>query len=88
MAKKDPACIVEIFHQIQVIAAKNKATGNLAIVKNDDEYVALVRNHFFKEIVWDWFKQRKSRWSNFYLFLKDITQTAKRQLPSETQSDI
>ena len=36
-ATKDPACIVELFHQIQVIAAKIKATGNLAILENDDE---------------------------------------------------
>ena len=34
--------------------------------------------------MWDWFKQRKSRWSNFYLFLEDITQTAKMQLTSES----
>ena len=83
-ATKDPARIVELFHQIQVIAAKIKATGNLAILKNDEEYVALVSNHLSKEVMWDWFKQRKSGWSNFYLFLEDIAQTAKMQLTSES----
>ena len=34
--------------------------------------------------MWDWFKQRKSGWSNFYLFLEDIAQTAKMQLISES----
>ena len=83
-ATKDPACIVKLFHQILVIAAKIKATGNLAILKNDDEYVALVSNHLSKEDMWEWFKQRKSGWSNFYLFLEDISQTAKLQLTSKS----
>ena len=52
-ATKDPAGIVELFHQIQVIAAKIKATGNLSILKNDDEYVALVSNHLSKDVMWD-----------------------------------
>ena len=53
-------------------------------MENDEEYVALVSNHLSKEIMWDWFKQRKSGWSNFYLFLEDVTQTAKMQLTSES----
>ena len=56
---KDSACIVELFHQIQVIAAKIKATGNQAILENDEEYAALVSNHLSKDVMWDWFKQRK-----------------------------
>ena len=61
-ATKDSAHIVELFHQIQVIAAKIKAAGNQAILENDKEYIALVSNHLSKKIIWDWFKQRKSRW--------------------------
>lgn len=75
---------MELFHQIQVIAAKIKATGNLVILENDDEYVALVSNNLSKEVMWDWFKQRKSGWSNFYLFMEDIAQTTKMQLTSES----
>ena len=52
-ANKDPARIVKLFHQIQVIASKIKATGNLAILKNDDKYVALVSNHLSKEVMWE-----------------------------------
>ena len=43
----------KLFHQVQVIAAKIKATGNLAILKNDYEYVALVSTHLSKEVMWD-----------------------------------
>ena len=75
---------MELFHQIQPIAAKIKATGNQAILENNEEYVALVGDHLSKEVMWDWFKQRKSGWSNFYLFLEDIAQTAKMQLTSES----
>ena len=51
-ATKDSACIVELFHQIQMIAAKIKATGNLDMLENDDEYVALGSKHLFKELMW------------------------------------
>ena len=46
---KDPVHIVELFHQIQVIATKIKAIGNQAIFENNEEYVTLVSNHLFKE---------------------------------------
>ena len=83
-ATEDPAPIVKLFHQIQVIAAKIKATGNLAILENDDKYLALVSNHLSKEVMWEWFKQKTSGWSYFYHFLEDIAQTAKRQLTSKS----
>ena len=62
---KDPAHIVKLFHQIQVIAAKIKVTGNLAILKNDDEYVALVSKHLSEEIMCRWWEQERSGWNNF-----------------------
>ena len=49
---KDSARIVELFHQIQVIAAKIRATGNLEMLKNDEEYIALVSKHLSKELMW------------------------------------
>merc|ERR1711873_108725 len=51
-ATKDPAHIVELFHQIQIIAAKIKNTGNLDMLENDDKYVALVSKH----LMWRWWK--------------------------------
>ena len=83
-ATKDPACIVELFHQIQIIAAKIKVTGNLAILKNDYEYVVLVSKHLSKEVMWRWWEQDKSGQSNLYLFLENIAKTAKKQSTSES----
>merc|ERR1712163_61028 len=83
-ATKDSACIVELFHQIQIIAAKIKATRNLDMLENDDEYVALVSKHLSKDVTWRWWELDKSGWSNFYLFLENITKTAKKQLTSKS----
>merc|ERR1712240_347958 len=53
-ATKDSARIVELFHHIQIIAAKIKATGNLDMLKNDDEYIALVSKYLSKDVMWRW----------------------------------
>ena len=50
-ATKDPAHIVELFHQIQVIAAKIKSTVNLAMLKNNDKYLALVGKYLLKKVM-------------------------------------
>merc|ERR1711873_65937 len=83
-ATKDSAHIVELFHQIQIIAAKIKATGNLDMLKNNDEYEALVSKHLSKELMWKWWESEKSGWSNFFIFLESIAKTAKKQLTSES----
>ena len=36
--------------------------------------------HHSREVMWEWLKQDKSRWSNFYLFLENTTKIAKKQL--------
>ena len=82
-ATKDSARIVELFHQIRIIAAKIKATGNLDMLENDDEYVALVSKHLSKELMWKWWESERSGWSNFYNFLESIAKTVKKQLTSE-----
>ena len=46
-ATSGPAKIVELFHQIQLVAAKIKATGSNSLLE-DEEYVALVGNHLAK----------------------------------------
>ena len=75
---------MELFHQIQIISAKIKATVNLDMLKNDDEYVALVSKHLSKDLMWRWWESDKSGWTNFYLFLESIAKTAKKQLTSES----
>ena len=50
-ATNDPACTVELFHQIQVFAAKIKLTRNLTILENDNEYVAVVSKHLSREVM-------------------------------------
>ena len=75
---------MELFPQIQIIAAKIKATGNLDMLKNDNEYVALVSKHLSKELMWKWWEAEKSGWSNFYIFLESITKTATNQITSES----
>ena len=37
--------LVELFHATQTITAKIKASGSLALLENDKEYVALVSRH-------------------------------------------
>ena len=56
-ATRDSACIMELYHQVQVISAKIKASGSLSLLENDEEYVALVGKHLTKEVMWRWFEQ-------------------------------
>ena len=82
-AASGPAKIVELFHQIQLVAAKIKATGS-SLLLEDEEYVALIGNHLPKEIMWEWLKSKKSGWTNFYNFLEDSASTAKELLINES----
>ena len=66
-ATSGPAKILEIFQQIQLVAAKIKATGNSTLLE-DEEYVVLVRNHLPRETMWKWVESEKSRWNEFYSF--------------------
>ena len=68
---------MKLFHQIQIIAAKIKATKNLDMLRNDDEYVALVSKHLSKDLMWRWWESDKSGWTNFYLFLESIARLQK-----------
>ena len=81
-ATSGPAKIVELFHQIQLVAAKIKATGSNSLLE-DEEYVALVGNHLPKEIMWEWLKSKKTGWTEFYNFLEDSARTAKEMLTNE-----
>merc|ERR1712002_1427574 len=81
---KDSARIIELFHQIQIIAVKIIGTGNLDMLENDDEYIALVSKHLPNDVMWRWWESDKSGWSNFYLFLEGIAKIAKKQQTSES----
>ena len=59
-AVKNPAHIMELFQQIQTIAAKIKTTDKLSILKNYEEYVVLVSNHLSKEVMWRCWEQDKT----------------------------
>ena len=83
-ATSGPAKVVELFQQIQIIAAKIKATGSISLLENDAEYVALVGNHLSREVMWEWWKSNKSGWTNFYLFLENTASTAKKQLTAQS----
>ena len=82
-ATSSPAKIVEIFQQIQLVAAKIKATGNNTLLE-DQEYVALVGNHLPEETMWKWLESEKSGWTDFYNFLEDSAAVAKRMLTSKS----
>merc|ERR1712148_134626 len=47
-ASGESARLVELYHAIQCIAAKIKASGSIEILENDEEYVALVSRHLPK----------------------------------------
>ena len=49
-ATSSPAKVVELFHQIQLVAAKINATGNNFLLE-DHEYVTMVGNHLPEEIM-------------------------------------
>ena len=74
---------MELFHQIQLVAKKIKATGSSSLLE-DEEYVTLVGNHLPKEIMWEWLKSKKSSWTDFYNFLEDLARTAKEMLTNKS----
>ena len=82
-ATSGPAKIVEIFQQIQLVAAKIKATGNNTLLE-DQEYVALVGNHLPEETMWKWLESEKSGWTDFYNFLEHSAATAKRVITNKS----
>ena len=56
---------MELFEQIQAIAAKIKATGNLTLLENDKEYVVPMSKHLSKEGMWRWWEKDISRVKQF-----------------------
>ena len=44
-ATRDSAKLVELYHAVQTIAAKIKASRSLSLLKNDEEYIPLVAKH-------------------------------------------
>ena len=51
-ATSGPAKIVELFHQILLVAAKITVTGSNSLLE-DEEYVALIGNHLPRDIMWE-----------------------------------
>ena len=82
-AVSGPAKVLDVFHQVQLVAAKIKATGSISLPE-DEEYVALIGSHLAKEVMREWWKSKKSGWSNFYLFLKESASTAKEEIMAES----
>merc|ERR1712030_293438 len=83
-ATGDSARLVELYHAVQTIAAKIKASGSLSILENDEEYIALVTKHLPKDIVWRWCKKGLTGWSNFFAYLEKNAQVAKKVLTTES----
>ena len=75
--------LIELYHAVQVISAKIKASGSLSLPEND-EYIALVAKHLPKEIAWRWCEQEVSGWTNFFNYLEKKAQTAKKMLTNES----
>ena len=82
-AVSGPAKVLDVFHQVQLVAAKIKATGSISLPE-DEEYVALIGSHLAKEVMREWWKSKKSGWSNFYLFLEESASTAKEEITAES----
>lgn len=55
-ATGDSAKLVELYHAVQTIASKIKASGSLSLLENDDEYIAVIAKHLPKDIAWRWYK--------------------------------
>ena len=51
---RDSYKLVKLFHAIQTMAAKIKASGSLALLENDKEYMALVTKHHPREKTLKW----------------------------------
>ena len=74
---------MELFHTIQTITARIKASGSLALIESDEEYVALVMRHLPKEIAWKWCQKDLSGWSSFFNFLEKEAKVAKNMITTE-----
>ena len=75
---------MELFHAIQTIAAKIKASRSLALLENDKDYMALVTIHLPKEIAWKWCHKDLSGWSSFFNFLEKEAKVAKKMITNES----
>ena len=76
-AVSGPAKTVELFHQVQLLSAKIKATGSITLLE-DEEYIALVGGHLPKETMLKWWDSEKAGWMDFYAFLEKSANTAKK----------
>ena len=83
-ASRDSAKLVELFHAVQTIAAKIKASGSLSLLENDEEYVALVTRHLPKEIAWEWCCEDLSGWSCFFSYLEKEAKAAKKMITNKS----
>ena len=83
-ATGDSAKLVELFHAIQTIAAKIKASGSISLLKADEEYIALVTRHLPKEIAWKWCRKDLSGWSSFYSYLEKEAKAAKKMMTNKS----
>ena len=75
---------MELYHTVQVISAKIKASGSLSLLENDEDYIALVSNHLPKDIARKWCKEDLTSWSNFFKYLEAKAKTAKKMLTNES----
>ena len=66
-ATEHSARLVELYHAVQTIAAKIKASGSLSLLENDEEYIALVAKHLPKDIAWRWCKLKLTGWTNIFI---------------------
>merc|ERR1712055_1166611 len=83
-ASGESARLVELYHAVQCIAAKIKASGSIEILENDEEYIALVSRHLPKDIMWRWHKKGLSGWTNFFDYIEKNAKVAKKVLTTES----
>ena len=74
---------MELFHAIQIIAAKIKNFGSFALLENYEEYIALVTQYLPKEIAWKWCQKDLSGWSIFFNFLEKEATAFKKMITNE-----
>merc|ERR1711867_124764 len=80
----DSAKLVELYHSVQTIAAKIKASGSLSLLENDEEYIALVAKYLPKDIAWRWCEQELTGWTNFFNYLEKKAHIAKKMLTNKS----
>ena len=81
---RDSSKLVELFHAIQIITAQIKDSGSLALLEYYEEYMALVKRHLPKEIVWKWCHKDLSGWASFFNFLEKEAKVAKKMITNES----